>query len=138
MRPRAAAATAVAVVLLSGCGTDARAQLRTQVQTITTHANARDASGVRTSVDALLRNVDDAARRGSLTPAEADRLRRTAQAVRTAADTIDPNVIARQQAEQAALDAQRRLQEQIARQAATRAPAPAAGGHNGNGGGGDD
>lgn len=120
---RRAVAAALTVLALAGCGTaGSRVDLRAEVQQITAQANARDAAGVRTGVDSLLRRIDAAVASGQLSSADAARLRATAQSVRTAADTIDAGLLARQQADQAARDAQRRLQE--AAQNASRTPAP--------------
>lgn len=122
---RRAVAAALSVLVLAGCGTagtGSRVDLRADVRQITAQANARDAAGVRAGVDSLLRRIDAALASGQLSSADAARLRATAQSVRTAADTIDAGLLARQQAEQAARDAQLRLQEQA--QNASRTPVP--------------
>jgi colicin import membrane protein len=109
----------LAGVLLTGCAADPKAELRASVESITADANDRDARGVRDGVADLLRRIDDAERAGDLTAAEAATMRDRAAAVQAAADSIDEDLIARREAEEAAAEAQRQLEaeREAARQA---------------------
>jgi hypothetical protein len=120
--------TVLGVALLTGCSGDPHAALAADVRQITADANARRADAVRTGVDRLVSRVDAEARSGALTSAQAAALRRTALAVRSGADAVDADLIARRKAEQAAADAQRRVEQaqQAARDAAAQAAAQAA------------
>ena len=83
-RPAALAGVALSALLLSGCASDPRTELRSLVETITAEANDRDAAGVRSAVEDLLRRLDEAVRAGDLTEAEAATVRERALAVQAA------------------------------------------------------
>jgi hypothetical protein len=109
-RAAAGAGALAAVVLLTGCAADPRAELRAAVEGITADANDRDADGVRRGVDDLLGRIDSAERDGAATPQEAAVMRDRALAVQAAADSIDANLQARLEAERAAEQARRELE----------------------------
>lgn len=91
MPARTRAAGALAVLLLaSGCGVDARGELRSAVENITVDANARDADAVRTGVQDLLQRLEQAVRDGDVTRAEADRITALAIRLRDAAGLLEP------------------------------------------------
>ena len=120
VRPLAVAVgcSAVSVLLLAGCAADPRAEIRALVEDVTVEANERDADGVRAAVDDLVLAVDSAVAAGDLPEDEAAAIRAAALAVQEGADEIDPDVIARREAEAEAeqarqqLEAERRAAEQ--------------------------
>lgn len=104
----------LATVLLSGCGTDPQDELQALVGDVVVEANDRDAAGVRSTVEELLGRIDAAVAAGDLTAGEAEALREHALAVQAGADEIDPNVLARREAERAAQEAQAQLEAERA------------------------
>lgn len=98
----------LSALLLSGCATDPRDEIRALVEDVTVEANELDADGVRTAVDDLVVTVDSAVAAGDLPADEGEALRAAALAVQAGADEIDPDVIARREAE---ADAERARQE---------------------------
>jgi hypothetical protein len=87
---RAAVPTAVcAALLLTGCATDVRGELRKEVADITEAANDRDADGVRREVEDLDGALDDAVRSGELTSAEAAAIAALAASVRERAALLE-------------------------------------------------
>lgn len=117
MRVAAPVALAATAALLAGCSSGP--QLPALVEDVTVQANERDADGVRSAVEELLGEIDAAQRSGDVTPERAEALRAAALQVAAAADEIDPDVIARREAEQAAREAQERLEAE--REAARKA-----------------
>lgn len=105
-------------LLLAGCAADPREEIRALVEDVTAEANERDADGVRTAVAELVVAVDNAESAGDLPEAEADAIREAALAVQEGADEIDPDVLARREAEAEAerarqeLEAERRAAEE--------------------------
>ena len=89
MRRSALTAVLAAGLLLTGCSSDVRGQIRGEVADITRDANARDAGAVRRGVDDLLALLDDAVRSGELTSAEAAEVAAAATAVRERAALLD-------------------------------------------------
>jgi hypothetical protein len=127
---RAVPAVLVTALLLAGCGTDERDELRALVEGITLEANDGDADGVRRGTEDLLARLDDAVASGALSSDEAALLRDRAQALRAGADEIDPRVLAAREAERRAAEAEARLeaerraaQEEADRRAAEQAAA---------------
>ena len=94
-------------VLLAGCATDGRAQVRDAVEGVTAAANERDADGVRDAVDDLLAELDSQVASGELQSPEAARVAALARQVRDSAALVD----------QAAIDAEREAQEEAERKA---------------------
>ena len=116
-RRRLAAVGLTGVLVLTGCGGDPGADLRNAVADLTASANGRDADGVRSDVQTVLDRLDDAQRSGDITPEQAAVIRDRALAVQAAADQIDPDVIARREAEQKAQEEQARLEAERAAEA---------------------
>lgn len=112
LRPLAAVVGGAALsgLLLAGCSADPREEIRALVEDVTAQANERDADGVRSAVDELVVAVDSAVAAGDLPEAEAAEIRSAALAVQAGADEIDPDVIARRQAEADAEQARRQLE----------------------------
>ena len=90
MRFRSAAVVLAGSLLLSGCASDVRGELRRTVANITEDANAGDADRVRSGVDELLDQVDDAVRANDIDPAEAARITELARLLKERADLLDP------------------------------------------------
>ena len=101
-RARAGALALVLGLLLTGCAGNAGSELRAAVAELTDAANRQDASGVRNAVDDVLARLPEAQRAGDVSPEGAAAIRERALAVQAAADGIDPEVIARREAEQRA------------------------------------
>lgn len=97
-------------LLLTGCAADPRDEIRALVEDVTTEANARDADGVRTAVADLVVAVDNAESAGDLPEAEAQAIREAALAVQEGADEIDPDVLARREAQAEAEQARQELE----------------------------
>ena len=116
-RARIVALGLTGALLLTGCGGDPGAELRDAVADLTASANGRDAEGVRSDVDTVLERLDDALRAGDITPEQGAIIRDRALAVQAAADQIDPDVIARREAEQKAQEEQARLEAERAAEA---------------------
>ena len=117
---RLAAAVVVGVLLLSGCGSDVRGELRDAVADVTAEANNRDADGVRRAVDVLLGRVSQARADGAISAEEAGNIERIALAVQQKADLVDRQLIEEQRRlaeEQQRLEAEREAAEQAAREA---------------------
>lgn len=112
MRAAPPVASVATAALLAGCS--GGPQLQALVEDVTVAANERDADGVRSAVEELLGEIDAAQRSGDVTPERAEALRAAALQVEAAADEIDPDVIARREAEQAAREAQERLEAERA------------------------
>jgi len=122
-RARTGALGLALVLALSGCAGSGGAALRDATADLTAAANGGDADGVRSAVDEVLARLDDAQRSGDVTPQGAAVIRERALAVQAAAEEIDPEVIARreaeqkaQQDEQARLEAERQAAEEAERQ----------------------
>lgn len=109
-RWRLAASTAAVVLLLTGCGAGSGRALRDAVADLTASANGRDADGVRRDGQTVLDRLDAAQRDEAVTPEQAATIRAQVQAVQAAADLIDPEVIARLEAEREAQEAAARLE----------------------------
>jgi outer membrane biosynthesis protein TonB len=78
-----------AALVLTGCASDARGDLREAVADLTADANAGDAAAVRSGVDAFLALVDRAVRDGEIDTAEGVRLAEIAQRLRAGADALE-------------------------------------------------
>lgn len=126
---RALLALALGAGLLTGCGAQ-EDRVRGLVETITVAANQRDAAGVRTGVDDLLTELDAAVRAGDLSAQQAAAVRERAVAVRAGADAIDPQVLARREAERAAAVAAERARAEAQARAERAAAANEQGGKN--------
>ncbi|MFP5219056.1 MAG: hypothetical protein ACLGIG_04865 [Actinomycetes bacterium] len=109
-RPVAISGSVLSALLLAGCAEDPRGEIRALVEDVTVEANERDADGVRTAVDELVVTVDSAVAAGDLPESEAAVIRSAALAVQEGADEIDPDVIARREAEAEAEEARQQLE----------------------------
>lgn len=117
---RVAGAVAAGVLLLSGCTSDVRGELRDAVADVTAEANDRDADGVRRAVDVLLGRVSQARADGAISADEAGNIERIALAVQQNADLVDRELIEEQRRiaeEQQRLESERQAAEQAAREA---------------------
>lgn len=122
-RARTAVLALALGLLLSGCAGNAGAELRSATADLTAAANGRDADAVRSAVDDVLARLADAQAADEVTPQGAAVIRERALAVQAAADEIDPDVIARrdaeqqaEQEEQARIEAEREAAEEAERQ----------------------
>ena len=122
---RTAALSAAAVLVLSGCAGDADAELRAAVADLTASANGRDADAVRTDAQTVLDRLDAAQRSGDVDTAQATVIRERTLAVQAAADSIDAEMIARLEAEQAEQEAQQEQERLDAEREAAEAAAEA-------------
>jgi colicin import membrane protein len=118
---RTAALSAAAVLVLSGCAGDADAELRAAVADLTASANGRDADAVRTDAQTVLDRLDAAQRSGDVDTAQDTVIRERTLAVQAAADSIDAELIARLEAEQAQQEQERLDAEGEAAEAAAEA-----------------
>ena len=83
----------VALVVITGCGSDPAGELRNDVAAVTEAANVRDADRVRDRAGALLATIEAQADRGVLEPDRAAQLTEMARAVQAGADAIDEDLI---------------------------------------------
>lgn len=106
---RTGLALAVTGLLLAGCGSGPREDVRDGVAALTEAANARDAERVRAQAQELVATVE--AQRAELGAERADRLLALARSVGTSADVIDADLLERRRAEAEAEAATRQLAE---------------------------
>lgn len=101
----------IALLLLTGCGSDPADAVRADVAALTEAANAQDADLVRDRAEALMSTVAAQREADQISADEAERLAALAKSVRTNADVVDADLIERRRIEAEAEATAKQLEE---------------------------